>query len=84
MEISILLAEDDINLGFVIADQLRLEGFRVSLATDGLDALKRFSEHVYHLCIFDVMMPKKDGFTLAKDIRSINKDIPILFYLQKQ
>ncbi|MFM2037611.1 MAG: hypothetical protein RL432_550, partial [Bacteroidota bacterium] len=43
MEISILLAEDDINLGFVIADQLRLEGFRVSLATDGLDALKRFS-----------------------------------------
>ncbi|NBN98909.1 MAG: DNA-binding response regulator [Flavobacteriia bacterium] len=83
MEISILLAEDDINLGFVIADQLRLEGYRVSLATDGLDALKRFSEQGYHLCIFDVMMPKKDGFALAKDIRKINQEIPILFLTAK-
>ena len=83
MEISILLAEDDINLGFVIADQLRLGGFRVSLAADGLEALKRFSEQSYHLCIFDVMMPKKDGFTLAKDIRKINKEIPILFLTAK-
>lgn len=83
MEISILLAEDDINLGFVIADQLRGEGFKVSLATDGVDALKRFSEQKYHMCVFDVMMPKKDGFTLAKDIRKINKDIPILFLTAK-
>ena len=83
MEISILLAEDDINLGFVIADQLRSEGYKVSLATDGVDALKRFSEQPYHMCVFDVMMPKKDGFTLAKDIRKINKDIPILFLTAK-
>ncbi|NBU91291.1 MAG: DNA-binding response regulator [Flavobacteriia bacterium] len=83
MEIAILLAEDDLNLGFVIADQLRLEGYRVSLATDGSDALKRFSEQVYHLCIFDVMMPKKDGFTLAKDIRKVNQEIPILFLTAK-
>lgn len=83
MEIKILLAEDDINLGFVIADQLRAEGFRVSLATDGVEALKRFSEEVYHLCIFDVMMPKKDGITLTKDIRKINKEIPILFLSAK-
>ncbi len=83
MVVSILLAEDDINLGFVIADQLKAEGFKVSLATDGVDALRRFNEHHYHLCIFDVMMPKKDGFTLAKDIRSINKDIPILFLSAK-
>jgi len=83
MEISLLLAEDDINLGFVIADQLRDEGYRVSLATDGADALKRFSEEAYHLCIFDVMMPKKDGFALAKDIRKVNKDIPILFLTAK-
>ncbi len=63
MKISILLAEDDINLGFVIADQLRAEGYHVSLTTDGVEALKRFNEQPYHLCIFDVMMPKKDGFT---------------------
>ena len=83
MKISILLAEDDINLGFVIADQLRSEGYQVSLATDGIEALKRFNEQAYHLCIFDVMMPKKDGFALAKDIRKINSDIPILFLTAK-
>jgi DNA-binding response OmpR family regulator len=83
MKISILLAEDDINLGFVIADQLRSEGYQVSLATDGVEALKRFNEQPYHLCVFDVMMPKKDGFTLAKDIRKINSDIPILFLTAK-
>jgi DNA-binding response OmpR family regulator len=83
MKISILLAEDDINLGFVIADQLRSEGYQVSLATDGVEALKRFNEQPYHLCVFDVMMPRKDGFTLAKDIRKINSDIPILFLTAK-
>ena len=83
MKISILLAEDDINLGFVIADQLRSEGYQVSLATDGVEALKRFNEQAYRLCVFDVMMPKKDGFTLAKDIRKINSDIPILFLTAK-
>ncbi|MFM7594717.1 MAG: response regulator transcription factor [Flavobacteriales bacterium] len=83
MKISILLAEDDINLGFVIADQLRAEGYHVSLTTDGVEALKRFNEQPYHLCIFDVMMPKKDGFTLAKDIRQINSDVPILFLTAK-
>lgn len=83
MKISILLAEDDINLGFVIADQLRAEGYHVSLTTDGVEALKRFNEQPYHLCIFDVMMPKKDGFTLARDIRQINGDVPILFLTAK-
>ena len=79
MKISILLAEDDINLGFVIADQLRSEGYQVSLATDGVEALKRFNEQAYHLCIFDVMMPKKDGFTLAREIKSVDSDVPIFF-----
>ena len=83
MKISILLAEDDINLGFVISDQLRSEGYHVSLATDGVDALKRFNEQPYHLCVFDVMMPKKDGFTLAKDIRKVNPEVPILFLTAK-
>jgi DNA-binding response OmpR family regulator len=83
MDISILLAEDDLNLGFVISDQLKTEGYKVTLAIDGVDALKRFNEQTYHLCIFDVMMPKKDGFTLARDIRNINNEIPILFLTAK-
>ena len=83
MEVNILLAEDDFNLGFVIVDQLKLDGYQVTLATDGMDALLRFNEKNFHLCIFDVMMPKKDGFTLASDIRKINSEIPILFLTAK-
>ncbi len=83
MKIKILLAEDDISLGFIISDQLKSDGYQVTLCTDGADALKRFNEDNYHLCIFDVMMPKKDGFSLAKDIRKINQDIPILFLTAK-
>jgi DNA-binding response OmpR family regulator len=83
MKVKILLAEDDANLGFVIADQLRTEGYHVTLATNGMDAYQRFNDDVFHMCIFDVMMPKKDGFTLAKDIRKLNKEIPILFLTAK-
>ncbi|MBM3429909.1 MAG: response regulator transcription factor [Bacteroidetes bacterium] len=83
MEIKILLAEDDVNLGFVVADHLKSEGFKVTLCNDGQDALKRFNEEKFHLCILDVMMPKKDGFTLAKDLRKLNLDIPILFLTAK-
>ena len=83
MIIRILLAEDDLSLGFVISDQLKSDGYLVTLATDGTDALKRFNEQKYHLCVFDVMMPRKDGFTLAKDIRKIDTEIPILFLTAK-
>jgi DNA-binding response OmpR family regulator len=83
MKIKILLVEDDTNLGFVIADQLRSEGYHVTLCTDGSDGLKRFNEETFHLCIFDVMMPKKDGFTLARDIRKLNIEVPILFLTAK-
>ncbi len=83
MKIKILLAEDDVSLGFIISDQLKSEGYTVTLCTDGADALKRFNEDTFHLCIFDVMMPRKDGFSLAKDIRKINQEIPILFLTAK-
>lgn len=83
MKARILLAEDDTNLGFVVSDQLKSEGYHVSLATNGVDAYQRFNENKYHLCIFDVMMPKKDGFSLAQDIRKIDKDVPILFLTAK-
>lgn len=79
----ILLVEDDTNLGFVIADQLKSEGYQVVLCSNGQEGHIRFTEDQFHLCIFDVMMPKKDGFTLAREIRKINKDTPILFLTAK-
>ena len=82
-QIKILLVEDDYNLGFVVQDQLKGEGYHVHLCADGVEGLKRFNEEEFHLCIFDVMMPKKDGFTLAKDIRKVNEDVPILFLTAK-
>jgi DNA-binding response OmpR family regulator len=83
MKIKVLLAEDDLNLGLVISDQLKSDGYSVALSCDGVEALQRFNEEIFHLCVFDVMMPKKDGFTLAKDIRKLNSEIPILFLTAK-
>ncbi len=83
MKVKILLVEDDTSLGFVIADQLRSDGYSVSLCTDGSDGFRRFNSEDFHLCIFDVMMPKKDGFSLARDVRKINETIPILFLTAK-
>ncbi len=83
MKVKILLVEDDTSLGFIISDQLRSDGYNVTLCTDGAEGFKRFNQEEFHMCIFDVMMPKKDGFTLASDIRKINSDIPILFLTAK-
>jgi DNA-binding response OmpR family regulator len=83
MEIKILLAEDDTGLGLVISDQLRSDGYHVTLCSDGAEAFQRFNQETFHLCICDVMMPKKDGFSLAIDIRKVNKEIPILFLTAK-
>lgn len=83
MDIKILLVEDDTGLGMVISDQLRSDGYNVTLCSDGAEAFQRFNQEPFHLCICDVMMPKKDGFSLAKDIRKINKEIPILFLTAK-
>lgn len=79
----ILLVEDDTSLGFVVSDQLKRDGYQVALCTDGAEGFKRFNEETFHLCVFDVMMPKKDGFTLAREIRKINAEIPILFLTAK-
>ena len=79
----ILLVEDDSSLGFIISDQLKSMGYSVTLCSDGLEGFQRFNEDKYQLCILDVMMPRKDGFTLAKDIRTLNNDIPILFLTAK-
>ncbi len=83
MKVKILLVEDDTSLGFIISDQLKAEGYDVTLCTDGAEGFQRFSEDTFHLCIFDVMMPKKDGFSLAKDVRKMDAQVPILFLTAK-
>ncbi len=83
MKANVLLVEDDTSLGFVISDYLKSAGYSVTLCYDGVEAMKTFSEKNFHLGIFDVMMPKKDGFTLAQEIRKIDKNIPILFLTAK-
>lgn len=84
MSINLLLAEDDPNLGEILKDYLEFKGkFNVILATDGEQALKAFNNHEIHLCILDVMMPRKDGFSVAKDIRKFNQEVPIIFATAK-
>ncbi|MCF6356853.1 MAG: response regulator transcription factor [Draconibacterium sp.] len=79
----LLLAEDDENLGLLLKEYLIAKGYDADLFPDGEVAYKGFMKGHYDICVLDVMMPKKDGFTLAKDIRIVNADIPILFLTAK-
>ena len=79
----ILLVEDDQNFGDVLRSYLEMHDYDVTLATDGEMGFEKFIESKYDLCILDVMMPKKDGFTLAKDIRERDVDTPIIFLTAK-
>ena len=79
----ILLVEDDFNLGLVIQDFLSLEGYQVHLCRDGKDGLQKFNKNEYDLCLLDVMLPEKDGFSIAEDIRKVNRVIPIIFLTAK-
>lgn len=79
----ILLVEDDPNLGFVIKDNLMIKGYDVMLCMDGAQASDIFVHEDFDLCILDVMLPKKDGFTLAREVRAKNRDIPIIFLTAK-
>ncbi len=82
-QIKILLAEDDVNLGSLLEQYLIAKEYYVDLYTNGVEAYDGFIKNQYDLCILDVMMPKKDGFELAKDIRTINEKIPIIFLTAK-
>jgi DNA-binding response OmpR family regulator len=82
-ENKILLVEDDINLGTILTEFLLLKNLNVDLCKDGEVGLEKFKNGKYDLCLLDVMMPKKDGFTLAKEIRKINKSVPIIFLTAK-
>ncbi len=79
----LLLAEDDENLGLLLKEYLVAKGYDADLYPDGEAAYKGFMKEHYDICILDVMMPKKDGFTLAKDIRIVNAEIPVLFLTAK-
>jgi len=78
----ILLVEDDANLSMVLTDYLEMLGYDIVLRNDGEEGLEAFKQDDYSLCILDVMMPKKDGFQLAEDIRNINAEIPLIFLNQ--
>ncbi|MBO0930970.1 response regulator transcription factor [Fibrella aquatilis] len=80
---SILLVEDDPNLGQLTQEYLTMKGYPTDRATDGNAGLQQFMAGQYDLCILDVMMPKKDGFTLAKELRMAGRDVPIIFLTAK-
>jgi len=79
----IMLVEDDMNLSYVTKDNLEKHGFKVSAFDDGESALEAFANEAFDLCILDVMLPKLDGFSLAKSIRNKNDNIPIIFLTAK-
>ncbi|MEJ8800625.1 response regulator transcription factor [Pontibacter sp. H249] len=80
---NILLAEDDPNFGIVLRDYLELHDYTVTLCKDGCLGITAFRKGKFDLCILDVMMPEKDGFTLAKEIKKLNPDVPLIFLTAK-
>ncbi|WP_420318204.1 response regulator transcription factor [Ekhidna sp.] len=79
----ILLVEDDESFGYILKEYLEINDFSVTLAINGEDGLENFKQNTYDLCLLDVMMPLKDGFTLAKEIRDADPDIPFMFLTAK-
>jgi DNA-binding response OmpR family regulator len=82
-KLKLFLCEDDENLGMLLREYLQAKGYNTDLYTDGEAGYKGFIKEKYDLCILDVMMPKKDGITLVKEIRAINTEIPIIFLTAK-
>lgn len=82
-KLKILLAEDDLNLGMLLVDYLEGEGFALKLCKDGEVALKAFQSNEFDLCLLDVMLPKLDGFSLAKEIKKMYRKVPIIFITAK-
>ena len=83
MATQILLVEDDKNFGQVLRDYLEMNGYNITLASNGGEGWRLFKELEPSLCILDIMMPQKDGFTLASDIREIDREVPIIFLTAK-
>lgn len=83
MKAHLLYVEDDATLSFVTRDNLSLQGYKITHCEDGMQALEVIKQETFDLCILDVMLPKVDGYTIAREIRKINQDIPILFLTAK-
>lgn len=82
-DINLLVVEDDPNLGSILTEYLNAKGYKSTLCRNGDEGFKEFIKGGYNMCILDVMMPIKDGFTLAKEIRRVNTDVPIIFLTAK-
>ena len=82
-KMKILLCEDDENLGMLLREYLQAKGYDTTLCPDGEAGYKAFTQDKFDLCVLDVMMPKKDGFSLARDIREKNEEMPIIFLTAK-
>ena len=78
-KLKILLCEDDENLGMLLREYLQAKGYSAELCPDGEAGYKAFLKSKFDICVLDVMMPKKDGFALAQEIRQANAEIPIIF-----
>ena len=76
---AILLVEDEKNFGSVLKDYLKMNNFNVELCTNGEEGIQSFKVGKFDLCIIDIMMPKKDGFTLSAEIKAIDKNVPLIF-----
>ena len=79
----ILIVEDDFNFGNILKDYLILNDYSIVLAKNGIEGMEKFQKENFDLCILDVMMPFKDGFTLGKEIREKNENIPLFFLTAK-
>jgi len=79
----ILITEDDVNLGMVLSSYLTLKGYVTTLSGNGDDAIKEFARGEYDLCLVDIMMPVRDGYSLVEHIRKVNTEIPIIFMSAK-
>ena len=82
-KLKILLCEDDENLGMLLREYLQAKGYMTELCADGEAGFKAFMKSKFDICVLDVMMPKKDGFTLAQEIRQTNAEMPIIFLTAK-
>ena len=79
----ILLVEDDPNFGSILKEYLKINGYQVILAKNGIEGFEKFKKDKFSLCLLDIMMPYKDGFTLAKEIREIDDLVPLIFLTAK-
>jgi DNA-binding response OmpR family regulator len=83
MKKKILLLEDDMNLGLILSEQLETNGYEVKLCRNGVEGSNEYALSKYDICLVDIMMPKKDGFTFVKELRKADQKIPVIFLTAK-